>query len=474
MDTLEQISSFLVVLGYTRPTRRLLDEHDVVDRQVQQKASAMLDRGYGRLVSYESPEKGYEWFGENPGHEALTAYGLVEFIDMQDVYGGVDTQMIERTAAWLKSRRDGSGGYKQNSKALDSFGRASADVTNAYITWSLSEAQIGGIDKEIEHQSQIANTTTDPYLLALAANTLLNANHNGGPKAVERLMDMQGKDGSFPGADHSITRSGGEALVIEATALAILAMLKDNGHANETREAINWMNEHRGGYGQWGSTQSTILALRAMTAYAAASRKTTSSGTVGVMINRQQVGHFEYEAGHTGAIEFEGLGQYFRPGQNRLILTHSGTDALPYSIAVDYRSVLPATSPDVVVELKTELAKSTVPIGENVRLTAVLTNKTDKGQPMTLARIGLPGGLSSQTWQLEDLRESGKVGFYETGEREVVVYFRDLEPREVKTIHLDLVADIPGQYTAPASSAYLYYTNEDKFWVKGTSVTISR
>ena len=63
---------------------------------------------------------------------------------------------------------------------------------------------------------------------------------------------------------------------------------------------------------------------------------------------------------------------------------------------------------------------------------------------MTLARIGLPGGLTAQTWQLEELRESGRVAFYETGEREVVLYWRDMEPDEVQTVDLDLVAGRPG------------------------------
>lgn len=29
--------------------------------------------------------KGYEWFGQSPGHEALTAFGLLHFTDMRQV-----------------------------------------------------------------------------------------------------------------------------------------------------------------------------------------------------------------------------------------------------------------------------------------------------------------------------------------------------------------------------------------------------
>ncbi len=47
-----------------------------------------------------------------------------------------------------------------------------------------------------------------------------------------------------------------------------------------------------------------------------------------------------------------------------------------------------------------------------------------------------------------------------------------MKPEEVRVINLDLKADIPGDYEAPASTAYLYYTNELKSWVGGNKVNI--
>ena len=58
-------------------------------------AKYLLDRGYKKLVGFETPEKGYEWFGGAPGHEALSAYGLLEFHDMKAVYGDVDGAIAE-------------------------------------------------------------------------------------------------------------------------------------------------------------------------------------------------------------------------------------------------------------------------------------------------------------------------------------------------------------------------------------------
>jgi alpha-2-macroglobulin-like protein len=54
-----------------------------------------------------------------------------------------------------------------------------------------------------------------------------------------------------------------------------------------------------------------------------------------------------------------------------------------------------------------------------------------------------------------------------------VVYLRAMAPGARKTIDLDLLATLPGTYVAPATSAYLYYTDEDKTWAAPTTVTVA-
>ncbi len=451
-----------------------LDEHEAADPELIERTHGMLDRGYKKLTGYESKNKGFEWFGGDPGHEALTAYGLMEFVDMTRVYADVDRDMIKRTAAWLKKRRDGKGGYSRNARALDSFGAASPEVTDAYITYALTEAKTKKIGKEIARQASVAAATKDPYIMALATNTLLNGKDKAAANAVRRLGEMQGEDGGFAGADHSITRSGGDALLIETTSLAALAMMKaGDDYSAKARKAIEWLNDHRNGFGGYGSTQSTVLALKAMSTYAATSRRTRASGMATIYVNGEQAGRLTYEKGHQGTLVFD-LGNHLRVGKNSVEVELESTEALPYSMAVTYSSKVPATSPEAVVELTTALAKDRVPMGEGVRMRATVKNITDEGIPMTLARIGIPGGLTFQTWQLKELRDKKLIDFYETREREVILYFRSLAPNAEIDIDIELKAEVPGTYTAPASRAYLYYTDEHKHWVAPEKVTVVR
>ena len=65
----------------------------------------------------------FDWYGKPPAHEPLTAYGLMQFVDMQSVFN-VDQNLIDRTAEWLLSRRDGNGGWKSSKKGAIPRGKA--------------------------------------------------------------------------------------------------------------------------------------------------------------------------------------------------------------------------------------------------------------------------------------------------------------------------------------------------------------
>ena len=452
---------------------RYLKTAQIAAPRVMSRASGLLGDGYKLLTGYETPTKGYEWFGSTPGHEALTAYGLVEFTDMKQVFPEVSGAMIKRTADWLHNRRDGKGGYSRNPQALDSFGSASKAVTDAYITYSVSEAKQPGFEREIDAQEQVARDTQDGYVLALSTNTLLNAGRkDGGYAAAKRLVAMQDPSGAWKNASHSITRSGGRDLQIETTALAILALLKSGQFDESVEKGMEWLMQHRSGHGAFGATQATVLALKAITAYSSARARAMTPGMVTLVVNGKEAGQLSYQPGDREPLTFAGLQKHLVAGKNRIELRHTGQTPLPYSLGVSYRSDQPATSPDAKVSLVTALQRNQVKLGESVRLDVTLTNKTDQGLPMTLARVEIPGGLQFQTWQLKELREKGLIGFYETRPRQVNLYLRQMQPKQEVKLPLDLIATVPGDYTAQASTAYLYYTNEHKTWVPGTRIAI--
>ena len=231
--------------------------------------------------------------------------------------------------------------------------------------------------------------------LALAAATALNAKQQDeGRKLLEKLAKAQADDGHLDSRRGSITRSGGLSLQIETTALAALAWLKSPEFAVQAEKAVKWIVAHRQGGGGFGSTQATILALKAMVEHAKANRRTANAGTLSIERDGRTLGQHSFSAGMRETIAIDGLEAALTAGDNRLTINLTGDNKMPYMLNVSYRTLKPESSAACPVRLVTKLAHAKVKAGETVALAAELTNTAD-AQPMTVAILGLPAGLEA-------------------------------------------------------------------------------
>jgi hypothetical protein len=237
---------------------------------------------------------------------------------------------------------------------------------------------------------------------------------------------------------------------------------------------VDWLNAHRGGFGEWGNTQATVISLKALTAYSDHSRQMQASGKATLFVNGHEAGTIAFEKGRKEALVWDDVAASLQPGHNTIEVRLDSQASLPYTISINYRSARPQSSEKTKVAVTTQVDKNSVKMGEGVKMHAHVENTTAQGIPMTLARVGIPGGLTFQTWQLKELKDKGMIDFYETRPREVILYWRAMAPSAKKDVELDLLAAVPGTYVAPASSSYLYYTAEDKSWTAPVQVSVER
>ena len=477
-----------------------LRETNQAEPEVSRRARDLLDRGYARLVGFECPKTGvdgrlgFEWFGgKDRQHEALTAYGLLQFTDMSRVYP-VDPALLKRTKEYLLSCRDGRGGFTRNPRAIDSFGGAPDTITNAYIVWAITEAERGDptpsdLTRELDaliHQANEKASASDPYFLSLVANALLNRHRR--PEALQLLTSvarMQAKDGSIPGASTSITRSAGRALLIETTALAVLGFLK--AERNDLffapmHAAIRWIGQQRGGQGTFGSTQSTILALKALIEHARASKKPAESAELEVVIAGQKLGTKAFRSDDSGPIVYDipEPDKHFPGVSGDIEVRSTAKQSYPVTVAWSCQTRTPNSSPECPIRLETRLAQPHCLEGDTIRLDLAVENRAEQSQGMVVAIVGLPAGLKlpedrKQLKQLIEQPVDGSepiVSYWETRGRELILYWRGMKPKQQLSFALDLIADIPGEYTAPASRAYLYYNADHKYWVAPSRIAI--
>lgn len=445
--------------------------HQGVPASLIDQSADILRRGYDRLRGFECKSGGFEWFGSDPGHDALTAYGLMEFTDLNSVQP-VDSALLERTRAWLLSQRDGRGTFARKTHTLHVW-LAEPEVATAYNVWALLCARVdANLTTEVNWVRDAAERTENTYVMALAANVMLLAGHADGAAALfDRLAGKQSDSGSLQGATVSVIGSTGEALAIETTALAALAWLKDPHYAPNVEKAIRYLAEQCKA-GRFGSTQSTILALKAIIAYDQSRALPKAPGQLDLLVDGRPVGSpVKFDQETHGAIALPNL-PVLPPGNHTVEVRMTGGSQMPYSVAARFSRLKPDSSDSCRLHLETSLVNQKLIEGSVTEARVVVVNRSNETVPTPIVIIGIPGGLEVRHDQLKEMVKAGTIAAFEVPGRELVLYWRALATEARVTLPISLVAAIPGTYTGPASRAYLYYTNEHKTWVDGLRVEI--
>jgi hypothetical protein len=119
--------------------------------------------------------------------------------------------------------------------------------------------------------------------------------------------------------------------------------------------------------------------------------------------------------------------------------------------------------------------------GDAAAASSFMTKLADKqaetgmvdGATASVIGSGGEGGLQVRHDQLKELVKQQKVAAYEVIGRELVLYWRSLKGGERVEVPLSLTATVGGTFTAPASRAYLYYTDEHKHWTEPLAVSVA-
>ncbi|KAJ3449060.1 macroglobulin / complement [Anaeramoeba flamelloides] len=459
------------------------------DEEFMETAYKHLEKGYKKLVGYESSKGGFEWFGEDPAHEALTAMGIMEFSDMSKIWDQVDTKMLKRTTDWIFSRRDEeNGGFLRNSRSLDSFGRAPKHTTDAYIVWALTKAGIGYSELERQFEKLETDSKTkykdDSYYLAMAGLALFNVGFIDRSKYyAEQLIDfLDKKTGEVKRSMSSITNSQGSNLSVETTSVAMLLWLEHNMAENVimTNKFIHSKNNN----GRFGSTQATVLALMALIKYDEIMTKFEKEGQINLILNDKIIQTKEIVQGEKNAIYFDDISESLekllieKKFESYLKIQMINGCTLPFSCFIESKVTKNLSDPEkcnIVFDSKLNVGKNNqIKEGEGTEIKVNLKNKLQEmGLGMVVAIIGLPAGLQPRYKKLLELKKTNVISHFELfGAREVVFYWRCMAPNQEIYFTFDVIAEFPGIYYGTSSRAYVYYDDENKFWNEPFNIEI--
>ncbi len=438
------------------------------------QAEKYVGTGYQRLLTFEVNGGGFSLFGEPPARPFLTAYGLMEFTDMAKVYP-VDEAVIMRAAQWLLDQQQENGTWLLNDRRA---GGGTLSATS-YATWALVEAgyeDVFQVGQAIDYIRESALQENDAYSLALAANALAAYDPYGAATraVLERLYEarVQEKEGAqyriyWQMGDGSFMGATGESGSIETTALAAYAFMRADVHPDAVGGALGYLVRAKDSWGTWGTTQATVLTLKALLLAMEQGGYATGPATVHVSLNNELTQKIVIDESSSDVVHIVTFERGFSPsGANRVqIKFASGGGGLMYQVASSYYlpwdQVPPTPEADEVMTIDVGYDRTQLAVNDEVTVdVGVRLNKAGV-VPMALIDLGVPPGFSVLTEDLGRLVEQGVISRYELTGRQIIIYLENLDYEAPLSFSYRLRARFPMRAQTPPSSAYDYYNPGD-------------
>jgi hypothetical protein len=358
--------------------------------------------------------------------------------DLAKVYD-FDRRVLDRTIQWLEAKQDAQGSWSGHDHGSTWSRLSSAEIpSTAYVAWALQRAGRAGspsVGKAEEFLRRFDDN--DGYAAALIANAFPTKRN------LDQLAKL-GQNGRWTTKVQSWTRARGDSADLEATSLAVLALA--NHAPGLADEGAAYLVQSRDPYGAWGSTQRTVLALRALAATGGGAGKDKVAAKLSV--NGKDIPNAFVDS--DAAQSFD-ISPYVKAGTNEIVLETSRR----VNAQVAGRYYLPWGTGEVVrgvdgLNFKVAYDRAEVKVGDT--LTCTVTVEADSFAMM--AEVAIPPGFTVDSSGFDDLVKRGVIDRVGQNGRTLVFYL----PGKGATFSYGLKPRYPMQVVVPRSVAYEYYT----------------
>ena len=457
----------VLALDYMKRTGKLTPE-------VHAKAEGFIANGYQRLLTFEVPGGGFSWFGQAPANKILTAYGLMEFGDMAKVHD-VDPKLIERTEQWLAGQQQPDGSWKPDTNFINegATNRYNSDVLRitAYIAWSLENAGYQGpaVEKARQFVSQHMSDRADAYTLAVLANFAADygKDREFTGRAMQTLLNARTEKGEqvWWTAEETGMYGAGESAAVETTGLAVQALLKWGQASDTAAKALAYLASKKSAAGTWGTTQATIMALRALL-LATEKGSADVRGKVEITLNGKPVEKLTLTPENNDLLHQFVFKNVDAAGANEVAIRFDGKGGLAYQVVGRYflpwteKPAAEALSIDVNYD-RTRLAQDDI-----ATATATVKNNLPKSANMVMVDLGIPPGFDLLTEDLQTYQEqsAGRKGRrlekFNLTATQAILYFDSIGAGDTVKLKFRLRAKYPIRARTFPSRAYEYYNPE--------------
>ncbi|XP_035398718.1 complement C4-like [Cygnus atratus] len=257
------------------------------ERKVE--AIKMIEKGYTRLLEFQKNDGSYGAFKSTPSSVWLTAF-IVKVLTRCKEYISVEDNHIHNSIAYLLIQQQVDGSFHDHHPVLDRTmqgGIRTAEenlALTAFVTIALqhtlqiykeSPDVVQAVRRAVAYMKTQLPRNTNCYSTAITAYalTLVQSDGSEAQSVKEKLRSCSVFN---PEKQQRYWGNGNNAVSVETTAYALLQalLLRDLEYATPI---ATWLTERRNYGGGYCSTQDTVVALEAMSAYSIQTQDTGST-----------------------------------------------------------------------------------------------------------------------------------------------------------------------------------------------------
>jgi hypothetical protein len=284
---------------------------------------------------------------------------------------------------------------------------------------------------------------------------------------VQLLLDARTEkdEQAWWSADETGVYSTGSSAGVETTGLAVQALLKWGEASGIARKAMSYIASKKDASGTWGTTQATIMALRALL-LAAQKGAADVRGTLQVLLNGETVEKLTLTPENSDLLHQFVLKRLEAKGANTVEIRFDGKGGLAYQVVGSY--FLPWDEEPADQPLSIEVAYDRARLTQNdiATATATIRNNLPKAANMVMVDLGIPPGFDLLSEDLQAYIEktvgqkSARLEKFSLTATQAILYFDSIAPGETLTLHFRLRAKYPIRALTFRSRVYEYYAPE--------------
>jgi len=390
---------------------------------------------------------------------------------MSKVYD-VDPKLIARTQQWLASQQQGDGSWKPdtqfiNEGATNRYNKDALRIT-AYIAWSLENTGFQGpaVEKAKQFIEQHMGGKADSYTLAVLANFAVDYAKDRAftRQAMQLLLDakVEKDEQAWWTSDETGVYSTGDSASVETTGLAVQALLKWGEASATARKALTYIASKKDASGTWGTTQATIMALRALLL---STEKSSADvrGVVEITLNGKPVEKLTLTPDNNDLLHQFVIKNVDAKSANTVDVRFDGKGGLAYQVVGRYFVPWAEKTPGEALSINVAYDRTRLAQDDVATATATVRNNMNKVANMVMVDLGVPPGFDLLTEDLQALQEksaarkTGRLEKFSMTATQAILYFNSIGANETITVQFRLHAKYPIRAKNFQSRVYEYY-----------------